>query len=147
MPPGSKKRSASSFALNTTGKPAGYYGLEVDVRNSGSTAVYETVANLSYLVDACSGGKLAGSKASPQPRGATIVFSGSATCLGTPQYRFWVRAPGGSWTIAQDYGSSSSFSWNTTGKPAGSYGIEVDVRDQGSSASYETVANVTFVLT
>ncbi len=139
--------SASSFALNTTGKPAGYYGLEVDVRNSGSTAVYETVANLSYLVDACSGGKLAGSKASPQPRGATIVFSGSATCLGTPQYRFWVRAPGGSWTIPQDYGSSSSFSWNTTGKPAGSYGIEVDVRDQGSSASYETVANVTFVLT
>jgi hypothetical protein len=31
--------------------------------------------------------------------------------------------------------------------PAGAYGLEVDARDQGSTASYETVANLTFNLT
>jgi hypothetical protein len=65
--------------------------------------------------------------------------------LGTPEYRFWVRAPGGSWTIVQDYGTSSTFSW--TPSAAGTYQIEVDIRNHGSSASYETVANLTFAAT
>ena len=139
--------TASTFTWSTAGKPNGMYGLEVDVRDQGSTASYETVANLNFLVDACSAAKLSTDKPSPQVHGTTVTLTGSATCLGTPQYRFWVKAPGGSWTVVQDYGSSSSFSWNTTGKAAGAYGLEVDVRDQGSAASYETVANLTFNLT
>jgi hypothetical protein len=132
--------------LNTTGKPSGVYGLEVDVRNQGSTAVYETVANLNYLIDACTSAKLTASPASPQAHGTTIVLTGSATCLGTPQYRFWVRATGGTWAIVQDYSASSTFSWSTTTKAAGTYYLEVDVRDTGSTAVYETVANITFAI-
>ena len=137
--------SGSTYTL-TASSPSGAYGLEVDIRNQGSTAVYETVANLTYLFDACSGAKLTSSVASPQAHGTTVVLTGSATCLGTPQYRFWVRAPGGSWTIVQDYSSASSFTWSTAGKAPGTYALEVDVRDQGATSSYETVANVTFVL-
>jgi spore germination protein YaaH/P2-related tail formation protein len=135
-----------TYALNTTGKPSGVYGLEVDVRNQGSTAVYETVANLTYLIDACTSAKLTASPASPQAHGTTIVLTGSASCLGTPQYRFWVRATGGTWAIVQDYGASSTFSWSTTTKAAGTYYLEVDVRDTGSTAVYETVANITFAI-
>jgi cell wall-associated protease len=85
-------------------------------------------------------------KASPQPAGTTVTFTASAGCTGTPQYRFWVKAPGGAWTIAQDYGASSTFVWNTAGKPAGTYQLEVDVRNAGSTASYQAVANVSFAL-
>src|SRR2546421_494870 len=139
--------AASTFTWSTAGKPNGMYGLEVDVRDQGSTASYETVSNFNFLVDACSAAKLSTDKPSPQVHGTTVTLTGSATCLGTPQYRFWVKTPGGSWTVVQDYGSSSSFSWNTTGKAAAAYGLEVDVRDQGSAASYETVPNLTFNLT
>ncbi len=138
--------SASTFTWNTAGKPNGWYGLEVDVRDLGSTATYETVANLNFLVDACTAATLRADKTSPQPRGTTIVLTGGATCRGTPQYRFWVKAPGGAWTIVQDYSSASTYRWNTTGLPAGTYGLEVDVRDQGSTAVYETVANRSFVI-
>ena len=139
--------STNTYTLNTSGTPVGYYGLEVDVRSQGSTAVYETVANLTYLIDSCSGATLTTSKASPQPRGTSVVLNGSATCAGTPQYRFWVRAPGGNWSVAQDYSASSTFTWNTTGLTAGTYSLEVDVRDSGSSQAYDTVANATFALT
>ncbi len=138
--------ATARYSWATTGKPKGAYGLEVDVRDQGSAAAYETVANLTYLVDACSAAHLATDKASPQKTGVTILLTGGATCAGPAQYRFWVRAPGGAWTIVQDYSATATFSWNTAGKAAGTYGLEVDVRDQGSTASYQTVANLTLVL-
>ena len=138
--------SASTYTLNTASMPSGYYGLEADVRDQGSSAVYDTVANANYLIDACSGAKLTTNVPSPQAHGATIVLTGSATCLGTPSYRFWVRPSGGSWKIVQDYSASNTFSWNTTSQPAGTYSLEVDVKDAGSSQTYDTVAGASFTL-
>jgi len=126
---------------------AGTYRLEVDVRNAGEAVAYDRVANITYSLTGCSAAHLATDKASPQVRGTTIVLTGSATCAGTPEYRFWVRDATGHWTIVQDYSTSNTFSWNTTGLPAGTYGLEVDVRNQGSTAVYETVANLTFGVT
>ena len=138
--------TSATFSFSAAGKPNGYYGFEVDVRDAGSTAAYETVANLAYLFDTCSAARLSPSKASPQPVGTAVVFSASATCAGTPQYRFWVKAPGGAWSIVQDYSAASTFTWSTGGKAAGTYAVEVDVRDQGSSVAYDTVANLTYAL-
>ena len=137
--------SASTYTWDTTGLADGTYGLEVDARNLGSTAPYETVANLSFMVDSCTGARLTADKTSPQIPGTTIGLTGSATCLGTAQYRFWV-GQNGAWKIVQDYGSSNTFSWNTTGLAQGTYGLEVDVRNQGAVDPYETVANLYFVL-
>jgi len=53
-----------------------------------------------------------------------------------------VRTPGGSWRIVRDYSTASTFGW--TPATAGTYSLEVDVRDQGATAVYETVANATF---
>src|SRR2546430_16983437 len=99
---------------------------------------------MSYSVVACSGPSLCGAPTSPQPAGTTVVFRGAASCLGTPQYRFWLQKPGGAWTVVQVYGASATFSWNTTGLAPGIYHLEVDVRNEGTSVSYETVSNVTF---
>ena len=137
---------SSSFTWNTPSTPRGYYGVEVDVRSVGSTAAYETVANLTYLVDACTSAHVSVSPASPQKTGTIIVVTGTASCAGTPEYRFWVRAPGGAWIVARDYSTTATFTWTTAGKAAGTYGLEVDVRDQGSGAAYDTVANLAYVL-
>ena len=138
--------SATAYVWNTTGIADGVYGLEVDARNQGSTAAYETVANMTFLVDTCSGAHLATSKQSPQLPGTTIGLTATATCMGSAEYRFWVRDLSGRWTIVQDYSSTSTFSWNTTGRPQGTYGLEVDVRNHGSLAAYESVANITFTI-
>ena len=141
--------ATSTFSWNTAGKLQGTYGLEVDVRDHGATAGYEAVSNLTFVlfVPPCTAAHLSTDKTSPQAPGVTVVATGSATCAGTPEYRFWVRDASGRWTIAQDYSTSNTFSWNTTGLPAATYGLEVDVRNVSSTAVYETVANLNFQVT
>ena len=138
----------SNFSWNTTGKLQGTYGLEVDVRNHGATATYETVANVSFTLSTppCTAARLTTDKTSPQVHGTTVVLTGSATCSGAPEYRFWVRDLTGRWTIVKDYSSANTFSWNTTSLGPGTYGLEVDVRNQGSTTTYETVSNLTFAV-
>jgi hypothetical protein len=140
---------ASTYSWSTAGKLQGTYGLEVDVRNQGAGAPYETVANLSFAlsIPACTAARLSTDKTSPQAHGTTVVLSGSASCAGSPEYRFWVRDLSGRWNIVRDYSPTSTFSWNTTGLAPGSYGLEVDVRNQSSTAPYETVTNLGFTLT
>jgi hypothetical protein len=134
--------SPATTHLWTQTGAAGTYALEVDVRDAAETTAYDTVANLSYVAAGCGAATLSPSPTAPQPHGTQVTLTGGATCLGTPTYRFWVRAPGGSWRIVRDYSTSSSFAW--TPASAGTYSLEVDVRDQGATASYETVANVTY---
>jgi len=55
-----------------------------------------------------------------------LTFTATSTCPGTPTYKFWVQAPGGSWTVVQGYGTSNTFVWDTTGLAAGVYNIEVE---------------------
>ena len=138
----------NSFSWNTAGKLQATYGLEVDVRNHGAAAAYETVANVYFAlsIPSCSAAHLSTDKAPPQARGTTIVLAGSATCAGTPEYRFW-RGQNDAWTVVQDFSPSNTFSWNTIGLPPGTYGLEVDVRHQSSPTPYETVANITFEVT
>jgi hypothetical protein len=133
----------STYTWTSTGS-AGSYRLEVDVRDASSTASYEHYASMTYSLVACTGAQLTTDLQSPQQAGATVKLTASATCLGKPQYRFWVRDTTGKWSIVEDYGTSNTFSWNTTNLPPGTYGLEVDVRDQGASASYEAVKNITF---
>ncbi len=127
------------------GAEAGSYSLEVDVRALGSSVSYDVVANTTYAVTGCGAAALSAAPTSPQVHGTQVVLTGGAACLGTPEYRFWVRAPGGSWTIVQDYSPASTFTW--TPATAGTYQLEVDVRDHGAAATYETVANISFVVT
>jgi hypothetical protein len=136
---------SATFNWTTTGA-AGVYGLEVDVRDQGATAAYEKVSNLTFTLLGCTAATLSTDKPSPQNTGTPIVLTGSASCLGTPEYRFWVKPPGGSWTIVQSYSTTNTFNWNTSGKSAGTYDLEVDVRNQAATDTYETVTNRTFTL-
>ena len=138
--------STNTYSWINTGAD-GTYRIEVDVRDASTTVVYDRVTSIIYVLTACTLAHLTPDKPSPQVHGTTITLTGSATCAGTPEYRFWVRDLSGKWTIAQDFSTSNQFRWSTTGLPPGVYGLEVDVRNQGSTATYETVANITFKVT
>ena len=75
-----------------------------------------------------------------------IGTNGTATCPGTATYRFWTKSPAGPWTMVQDYSTTNTFSWSIAGLALGNYGLEVDVRDQGGTDSYEKVNSLTYVL-
>jgi phosphatidylinositol-3-phosphatase len=124
---------------------AGVHSLEVDVRDASERSVYDAVANLAYTVAGCQSASLTTTPASPQPATAQITLSASATCPGTPQYRFWIRPPGAAWRIVRDYGTTSSLTW-TPPATKGPYGLEVDVRDAGATASYERVSNILYTI-
>jgi hypothetical protein len=134
--------AASTATWNTAGQPGGTFTFDVWARQSGSAASYE--AHLSptptYVLQTgapCTAVTLTFNPASPATAGATIQLNALASGCPTPEYQFWIQAPGGQWTIVQPYGSASTFSWNTAGLPPGAYLFDVWVRQAGSSATWE----------
>ncbi|TMD94077.1 MAG: hypothetical protein E6I72_13965 [Chloroflexi bacterium] len=133
---------ASTYGWSSAGLAAGTYALEVDVRDQGSPAGYEAWAKLSFTLAGCSAARLTTDKPSPQKAGTPVVVNATATCPGTPEYRFLVNG-----TVVQPYGMNNSMSWNTTGNAPGAYHLEVDVRNQGSTLGYEAWSAAVYTLT
>ena len=123
----------------STGK-VGSYGLEVDVRDIDETTSYDVHQNITYQLNGCTAAGLTATPPNTAPHGTGVLLTASSTCPGTPEYRFWVKAPGGNWTIVRDYQAGNTFTY--TPASAGTYSFEVDVRDQGSTEVYEHVANI-----
>ncbi len=137
--------AASTFTWTGTGQ-AGGYNLEVDARDAIESVSYDVVTNFTYQLAGCSGVGLGTSPASPQTPGSSVLLTATATCAGTPTYRFWVQNLSGAWSIKQDYSTTATFSWSTAGLPTGIYGLEVDVRGLGSTDAYQKVSNLTYDL-
>lgn len=139
--------STPTYTWNTAGLPPGGYQVAVWVRQVGSpTSTYDAGTGGTYQLTGCSTATL-----SPAPgsltRGSVVQFTATGGGCSTPQYAFWVKAPGGSWRLAQAYGSSATFSWNTAGLAAGTYQVAVWVREQGSgTATYDAGAGGTYSL-
>ena len=80
--------------------------------------------------------------------GATIAFTAGATGCTSPEFEYWVLAPGGSWQVLRPYSSNAGFSWSTSGLAAGTYQVAVWVRQHGDGAPYYDVgAGGTYTLT
>ena len=139
--------STATLAWSTTGKAAGTYRFSVWVRDSSSTGAIETslgrfdaFAGIAYtLYTQCASVNVQTSPPQPAPAGTSVTFTGAASGCANPLYEFWILAPGsGTWQLAQAYSTSATFSWNTTGKPAGTYRVSVWVRDAGSAGAVST---------
>ncbi len=124
---------------------AGSYSLEVDVRDASETTVYDVVANGTYVVNGCSAAGLTANPANTGAHGTPITLTATSACPGTATYKLWISAPGGSWQVVQNFTTANTFSWAPA--TAGTYYLEVDVRDQGGTDSYEKVANITYSVT
>ena len=91
---------------------------------------------------------LSASPASPQAIGTQVTFTGAASGgSGTYEYEFWGRPAGAStWSPAQGYSTTNSWTWNTTTVAAGAYEIKVNARSVGSTAGYEATQTVTYTV-
>jgi len=138
----------NTWTWNTSATLAGTYGVQVQVRNAGSSAKYEAVKTMSYVLapPPVSGATLVPDKASPQTAGANVTFTaGGVGGSGNYEYKFWIKAAG-IWTVVQDYSTTNTYSWNTTGLTPGTYRAQVYVRNVGSTANYEAVLGMGYVV-
>jgi len=133
--------TSPTLTWNTTGEGAGAYSLSVWVRDaSGSGAFgnssgrWDAYASGQYSLTTtpCSAATVSASPVSSTTVGTTVTLTATATGCPNAQYQFWMAGPGGTWSIVQPYSTSSTFTWNTAGASAGTYGISVWVRDASS---------------
>ncbi len=141
--------SAASWTWDTTGQPLAVYSIRVLIRNAGSTVDYDAAASLGYTLTAPPKPtvQLTATPATPQLAGAAVSFTatgGGGT--GSYQYQFRILE-GSTWSVAQSYGSSNIFVWDTAGKSAGSYRVEVQIRNAGSTAAVEGTSYIDYTLT
>jgi len=94
----------------------------------------------------CTSATLTAAPPTSQIAGLTVALTASSSGCDSPQYRFWIRPPTGSWTMVRDYNSGNTFTW-TTPALSGSYFIGVHVRGGTSSAAYEATASIPYALT
>src|SRR5260370_351590 len=121
------------------------YQIGVWVRDAGSGAAsgkqvgtWDVSISHPYTLTSCMGQSLSAAPASTAAVGTSVTFTATATGCPNPNpvYQFWVLAPGASsWTVAQAYSTSNTFTWSTAGKTPGTYQIGVWVRDTSSGGA------------
>jgi polyvinyl alcohol dehydrogenase (cytochrome) len=98
-----------------------------------------------FSMGGCTSASMSPGTASPQAPGATVTFTATATTCSTPEFKFFMQPPGGSWTAQTAFGANT-WAWNTTGLTPGVYGVGVWARQTGSGASYEAYWIGTYTL-
>lgn len=131
----------------TTGAPAGTHNFQVWARALGSPADYDTYTSFYYsLATACNSVSNAFSPAGSTLPGNPVSITANASCGGTANYAFWMKAPGGAWSEVQPMGASNVYNWDTTAAAPGVYSFQTWVRNQGSPYAYEAYGSSTYTL-
>ncbi len=86
---------------------------------------------------------------SPQAPGTSIVLTGLANCVtgATPDYSFWIKPPGGTLALVQDYGVGNTYTW--TGQVTlGTWTLELRTRATvETSKAYDSLRDISYVIT
>lgn len=93
-----------------------------------TTIAGQPAANPPYL-------EAAASPTSPRAAGTLVTVSAHFGTLPIYDFEFWVKAPGGSYVLAQAASTTTTYAWNTTGLAAGVYRIAVQVQLTGDTAT------------
>jgi len=143
--------SANSFTWTPGASDVGTYTLQAWVRNAGATGDPDSWKALDFTVSNSSAVQIqsvTANRSFPSGTGTPITWTAMASggSAGPLQYRFWrYNNSTGSWTLAQDYSASNTYTWTPGYADVGSYTLQVWVRSAGSTASYEAwVATSTF---
>jgi hypothetical protein len=122
---------------NTAGLSNGPYQVKLEARANDYPWPAQVTKTLAYSIGGvCSAATLTASPKSPQPIGALLTLTSSATCTSSPiEYRFLRKD-----SLASDYselapfGSSASFAFDSQGSVPGPHTFQVQARVQGGSA-------------
>lgn len=132
-----------NFTWTPAASDEGNHSLQVWVRRAGSTATYEAyrTGELFSITTNIAPGVSDIRSTTSFPAGTGTPITWKATAGGGPaplQYRFYrVDRTTNTWTMVQDYGPSSTYSWTPTAAQAGTYALQVWVRRPGSTATFE----------
>jgi hypothetical protein len=139
---------AGTWAWNTAGYASGTYELGVWEGSASSPGSYQSYGITSFTLGfaGCTSASSSPSVAPPQTVGTAVTFTASSTGCTSPQYEFWLLAPGGSWTVKQGYSAMTTWSWNSSGLAQGTYQVGVWARQGASTSSYDSYAIITFAM-
>jgi len=143
--------TGNSFTWTPGASDVGAYTLQAWVRNAGSTGDPDSWKALDFSISNSAAAQIqsvTANRSFPSGTGTAITWTAIASggSAGPLQYRFWrYNNTSGSWTLAQDYSASNTYTWTPGYGDAGSYTLQVWVRSAGSTASYEAwLATSTF---
>jgi len=152
--------TTNTFTWNTSGVFAGtyYFGIWAKDASSG-TSTFDSNAAATYAVNAASCASVTVSATPPPPiaHGGTTQVTFTATASGcthaNPLYEFWYFN-GTSWQVVRGWSATATWTWSTTGMPAGVYRFGVWVRDAaspgikdgGSMGRFDATAPATYTL-
>jgi hypothetical protein len=128
---------------------AGRFIVQALERQQGSTAAYDLIANTPPLDVASTPLSITAFSTPtifPAPTGTPITWTTRVQggTSGPIQYQFWLYSVAtGTWRSVQPWGPSETFTWTPTWADAGDYSLQVWVRSNGSTASYEAYATTT----
>ena len=126
-----------------TPSASGNYAIQVRAREVGTT-VTGVLKSVSYKVaPAITALTLTGDPPSPVCAYRHIALTAQATGGTTPEYRFLVKS-GTTWTVISEWSATNTCTW--TPMDAGSYTVQVRVREQGSTASYTLYRQVVYTV-
>ncbi|TMF20204.1 MAG: hypothetical protein E6I36_10890 [Chloroflexi bacterium] len=140
------------YQWNSTGAAAGTVYFGVWARDASSSAPYDAVASVPFVVNTASCGSvtIAASPASVvHGSGTHVTITGTAAgCTTSPLYEFWMRpATQSNWQLVQGYSSSNTFNWNSTGATVGTVYFGVWVKDASSSAPVDAFVSTPITVT
>jgi hypothetical protein len=141
---------STTASFTWTPAAAGTYLVQVWARRIGSTAAYDQWRGSEYLeVKSSPAGIHSLTSSTSSPRVGTPVTwtaigkGGSASPL---QYAFYLYREGTGWTMLRGYGTSNTFTWTPTSSDVGTYLVQVWVRSNGSTATYEGWAGTPYFI-
>lgn len=133
---------------------AGSYKVSVHVRDQLSAKSYDSYKAFDYKITASSSGQfgtpisfesIVPDKASPQFANTSIKVTANAKGGTSKKYKFWVSKDGGAFVRMQDYSASNVYNWKPV--TAGNYRINVHVKDQESTKSYDVYKVIDYKVT
>tara|TARA_B100001989_G_scaffold9575_1_gene6227 strand:- start:433 stop:3105 length:2673 start_codon:yes stop_codon:yes gene_type:complete len=137
--------ASTTYTWNTSNAVSGTYVLQAWARRQGQTIAYEGASpsllfEITGGIGNCTSATLSQNPISPQTQGTTITHAFSSTCTnGTAEYKLYHRLPSGTWSIAQDWSTNSSFAWDTSSESVGNHTFQLWVRAQGSTETFQAV--------
>ncbi len=140
----------NAFNWDTSGLAPGKYLVHVWANNTGDPqTAWEAYGSDTVTLTGCTSAALSADHTSPQPAGTNVTFTASSSgCTATPVYEFWLQYPNGTWVMKQLFSVGTTWLWNTTSLPKGTYNVHVWANNQGADTStYETFGTATFTLT
>jgi hypothetical protein len=122
---------------------------------AGNADGHDSLTSNAVIPGRCNEVQLDAVPGSSQTYGSSVLLYGTSVGCLKPLYAFASLAPGSTtWAMEQPYSAASMFTWSTTGHAAGTYSIEVLVRDAGSPgtnsgdvAAYDGYRSITYTVT